>query len=773
MGDNKNGWFPIGKAVGKPFEGVYEGNGFKITGLWANRETTVGVGLFGFIRNSIIQNLTIDGADMDGLVGTAALAGTVISAGNSTDISVIKHCKVIDSSINGAEDGYGTGSIVGAVDSKTILWLDSCEVDGSTEVTGSYAVGGILGAGHTTSFTQLSYCQNNSSSVTGKYTGVGGIVGTADTLLLHACRNSATINGATMRSVEKGAIGTGGIIGGGGTSLVSSSENTGKIDGYIGVGGIIGSTRIATEPQKTYNSAMIQTCINSGAITGEESVGGICGEAQTIGFTLQNEGEVQGKYAVGGILGFLPVGSLINSFNNATVKCQKGEEASSCGGIVGRACLGLLALNQNFGDVEADCLYTGGILGAGGGNLMIHYCLNTGTISNKQKDGYVGGLVGAIGNTKTLGFTNYAHIVIGALNIGLGIIPVVPAIVEKAELVISIGKYAAIGGLWLYETLSSTTELLEVKLNKSGSFSHWCDHLSEQIQTDNQSNYQLINSRSKSLTGSLELGNLDSQLQKEVITTSYANNQNALAVELSSEANDYEKLNAFVGNMNTKLQERAEKIRIREQNKEIVYNIVGGISVAAAAISFVASIVVTGGIASLIIISGALGVVGGINTILGEVIDYETNAVFITQCVNTGNVSGKEAKYAAGLVGKLHDYGIIQHCVNLGSKKKYIVDEDDHTGDNTFAFTYLDSNAEISDCLNCGFNWSGFTNGVNDIPLHCYTFAPVDDIFVDEISYNRLSKKSTFFIWFNEKELWEIPNDTIGNFPIPYKSEMQ
>ena len=47
--DRKFGWLPIGSIPENPFRGIYDGNGYKITGLWIHRPNSPGIGLFGFI----------------------------------------------------------------------------------------------------------------------------------------------------------------------------------------------------------------------------------------------------------------------------------------------------------------------------------------------------------------------------------------------------------------------------------------------------------------------------------------------------------------------------------------------------------------------------------------------------------------------------------------------------------------------------------------------------------------------------------------------------
>lgn len=70
--DRKFGWLPIGSIPENPFRGIYDGNGYKITGLWIHRPNSPGIGLFGFIDQAKISNLTVQNPDIEGnyAVGT-------------------------------------------------------------------------------------------------------------------------------------------------------------------------------------------------------------------------------------------------------------------------------------------------------------------------------------------------------------------------------------------------------------------------------------------------------------------------------------------------------------------------------------------------------------------------------------------------------------------------------------------------------------------------------------------------------------------------------
>lgn len=58
--NNGEGWQPIGKSFDSPFEGVFDGNGKTIKGLFSAKRSLAG--LFGCTRNVVIKNLSVKGS---------------------------------------------------------------------------------------------------------------------------------------------------------------------------------------------------------------------------------------------------------------------------------------------------------------------------------------------------------------------------------------------------------------------------------------------------------------------------------------------------------------------------------------------------------------------------------------------------------------------------------------------------------------------------------------------------------------------------------------
>ena len=96
-----SGWEPIGKYsspyTGTEFEGTFDGNNHKITGLFINRPTTDYVGLFGGTKNATIKNLGIEGCDVTGRMNVGGLVGH--NDGSNSGNATITNCVAANASI--------------------------------------------------------------------------------------------------------------------------------------------------------------------------------------------------------------------------------------------------------------------------------------------------------------------------------------------------------------------------------------------------------------------------------------------------------------------------------------------------------------------------------------------------------------------------------------------------------------------------------------------------------------------------------------------------
>jgi len=263
------GWIPIGNwfssLENKAFEGIFDGQGFEINGLWINRTDidAPAQGLFAFVENSTIQNLGVNFPDS--IISNSASGGLVAIA----DFTTISNCfttgairitgpgnagglvsKLISGTIN---NSYSTCDLIGKNGEDVVLGgLVALAID-STRINNSYATGNISLAeyggglvGSTFSglidnndqqpddYTKTTHINN--SYATGNISGIfaGGLVG----------------NGMGVRIINSYATGNifGNLFAGGvsGTlyangSVVNNSYATGSVTGGFTVGGLVGS----------------------------------------------------------------------------------------------------------------------------------------------------------------------------------------------------------------------------------------------------------------------------------------------------------------------------------------------------------------------------------------------------------------------------------------------------------------------------------------------------------------------------------------------------
>lgn len=135
-------WTPIGSTAATTFTGVYDGGGYKISGLSINDTSNAnkGVGLFGRVSQTTIRNL--------------AVSGTIVS------------------------NSFHVGSIVGLVPNGVFTTVTQVTSDVNLTYNGQNYAGGIIGdlqSGSTLSYSSF----KGSILATAQYGMVGGLLGTA------------------------------------------------------------------------------------------------------------------------------------------------------------------------------------------------------------------------------------------------------------------------------------------------------------------------------------------------------------------------------------------------------------------------------------------------------------------------------------------------------------------------------------------------------------------------------------------------------------------
>lgn len=217
---NDKSWTPIG-SLEHNFNGVFDGNGYSVKGLYINAPFASYQGLFGYTEHSsAIKNLTISGS----LTGGRSIGSIV---------------------------GWANGSI------------SKCH--SSVVVTGKdFQIGGIVGYMIDGPITE---CSNtgNISSKEGVSSQIGGVVGTLDRSSMTGCYNTGNVNGGD-KSMEIGGV-VGDIVAG---STMTACYNTGNVtaSNSYAIGGVAGAKFTGT----------ITACYNTGSVSGSTgSIGGILG----------------------------------------------------------------------------------------------------------------------------------------------------------------------------------------------------------------------------------------------------------------------------------------------------------------------------------------------------------------------------------------------------------------------------------------------------------------------------------------------------------------
>ena len=379
-GDGYNdgaGWNPIGNAANKFCGKTFNGAGFKITGLWLNRNSSSFdyFGLFGYIDGTNISNLGVEiaiaGVSSNSYVG--GLSGYCKNA-------IISNCYV-----TGNINGNG-GGLVGAIERTTIT---NCYA--TSNVTGGSG-GGLVGS--SSGITQMSYITD--CYATGNVSGNpnlesgGGLVGSTSGTIISNCHATGNVTGNnTNNNFDAG--GFGGLVGQIDPSFNCSITNcyaTGTITSNRNAGGLVGNIIIRDKKASISNcyatgnitttgngsndgraggllgnsgGSTITKCYAIGNVSGTKYVGGLIGfGGGTITNCYANLGNISGIDYVGGLLG-CPSGTITNCYAAGNVSGN-----NNVGGFIG---YNYSNVNNSFFDYQTTGqLYAIG--SGGGGNVM-------------------------------------------------------------------------------------------------------------------------------------------------------------------------------------------------------------------------------------------------------------------------------------------------------------------------------------------------------------------------------------------------------------------
>ena len=295
----QDNWTPIGLSSSKVFAGEFDGNGHTISGLTIKDATTQYQGLFGYVKNGTIKNLTVEGS----VKTSSNNAAGIVGYGYPVTIENCTNEVAVTSTAKG-----NIGGVVGVAGSGSSL--KNCKNKAAIKGCGDY-VGGIAASG---SSVTIEKCLNSGDIVnTGKPMSynycTGGITGgVTSNSTITLCGNTGTVSSTLKRA--------GGIVGSlNGT--VTKCFNTGDITGIFALGGIVGSINA--------KGAKVENCYNLGDVacitptkefsdTNAKGVGGVVGDATSASYTVTltncyNAGNVTNTattptdITVGGVIG--------------------------------------------------------------------------------------------------------------------------------------------------------------------------------------------------------------------------------------------------------------------------------------------------------------------------------------------------------------------------------------------------------------------------------------------------------------------------------------
>jgi hypothetical protein len=238
------GWIPIGINT-SPFEGNFDGNNHKITGLFIADENLLFAGVFGDIRGGSVQNLGVEGS----ITAKKYVGGITGRMFNKSSISnCYSACTVTGNDYIGGLAGDIDGSI------------SNCYSTGA--VSGKSDIGGIAGRMDKTD-SKITDCYTTGavSGVSGNGYNVGGIAGNIVEGSVTNCHASGAVSGVDFLGGAVGSVGSAGSI--------SNCYATGDVSGNNSIGGVLGEVR-----------GNVNHCYATGMVSGNENVGGVAGEVR-------------------------------------------------------------------------------------------------------------------------------------------------------------------------------------------------------------------------------------------------------------------------------------------------------------------------------------------------------------------------------------------------------------------------------------------------------------------------------------------------------------
>lgn len=287
-GGPSDSWVPIGAIKSRfysslteygSFVGVFDGNGYTISGLYVSmpeltQTQVAAAGLFSTVMDAEIKNLAVSGhIELGNMPGMYTYAGGIAGA----NLALQEQSSIINCMFSGSIKGaHYTGGIVGlntAFGENTQALISGCKNTGT--ISGKMA-GGIVGHQESNAMNSVVAVRHSAnfggiSAPTSLVNRVGGIVGCTQSVSMNAstevfaCYNMGAIAG----NDSIGGIAGAAIVANGSRSFVSSSYNRGSVTGKNQGGGILAYSNI----QEGNGDITINQCYNTGLIKVKSSKG--------------------------------------------------------------------------------------------------------------------------------------------------------------------------------------------------------------------------------------------------------------------------------------------------------------------------------------------------------------------------------------------------------------------------------------------------------------------------------------------------------------------
>lgn len=297
---NYNEWKPIGiyGDENQYFYGSFDGNGYTVSDMFISSANEGYVGLFGYVKDSLIQNLNITGViegistsasvNIGGIIGYAEqteaknlsslyfnIGGLSVGTANATKVGTIigisnngtiKHCISSESHIALKSGKFEAGMIVGQSSSDIIDCSVIVNEDGlfsSSSTINEFYVGGLCGTLNKSAekcTVTAPYMSNN--IMTNGQSSVGGLVGQLNGNL-KLCTVKFTGDNSSGNSMKMNGVGSTSIGGFVGTmtknAIISDCKYDGEsisattTSGSTNAGGIVGTIQVKTNLKETLN----------------------------------------------------------------------------------------------------------------------------------------------------------------------------------------------------------------------------------------------------------------------------------------------------------------------------------------------------------------------------------------------------------------------------------------------------------------------------------------------------------------------------------------